>query len=140
MTKNKLLLMLVITIAATACQVGLATDESERMYQLASPLTKLSAAIESTCFYKNPPPSAADHTLLSLATAHDETLLEPFVDFKLRAECKQQHGFVLVCSRDGNRGLLEDAGCSGKLDAHLWKDYEKGCEFTLSVQAICDVP
>jgi len=140
MMKNKLLLMLVITIAATACQVGSATDESERMYQLASPLTKLSAAVESTCFYKNPPPGAADQMLLNLAIVHDATLLEPFADFKLRAECKQQHGFVLVCSKDGDRGLLEDAGCSGKLDSHLWKDHKKSCEFTLSVQAICDVP
>lgn len=138
MTRNKLLLV-VITIAATACHVGSATDESESMYQLASPLTKLSSAVESTCFYKNPPPGAADHTLLGLATAHDVTLLEPFVDFKLRAECKQQHGFVLVCSKDGDRGLLEDAGCSGKLDGHLWKDHKKSCEFTLSVQASCDV-
>jgi hypothetical protein len=131
--------MLVITIAATACQVGSTTDESE-MYQLASRLTKLSAVVESTCFYKNPPSNTVDQALLGIATAHDTTLLEPFVDFKLRAECKQQHGFVLVCSKDGDRGLLEDAGCSGKLDGHLWKDHKKRCEFTLSVQAICDVP
>lgn len=137
--KNKLLLV-AITVAATACQIGSATDESGRMYQLASALTKLSSVVESTCYYKSPPSDATDHTLLSLATAHDATLLEPFAGFKLRAECKQQHGFVLVCSKDGDRGLLEDAGCSGKLDRHLWKSRANGCEFTLSVQASCGAP
>jgi len=42
--------------------------DREEMYIRASALTKLSAAVESTVRYKNPPPELSDRELLTLAT------------------------------------------------------------------------
>ena len=48
--------------------------DREEMYIKASALTKLSAAVESTVRYKNPPPGLNDRELLTLATRHDPAL------------------------------------------------------------------
>jgi hypothetical protein len=48
------------------------------MYIKASALTKLSAAVESTVRYKNPPTGLDDRELLALSTRHDPALLDNF--------------------------------------------------------------
>jgi hypothetical protein len=37
------------------------------------------------------------------------------------------------------RGLLEDAGCTGRLDKHVWQSpVAEPCEFSLDIKQICD--
>jgi hypothetical protein len=61
-----------ITIGFLAsCTSSQRGPDSEEMYVKASALTKLSAAVESTVRYKNPPPDLGDSELLELATRHD---------------------------------------------------------------------
>ena len=108
------------------------------MYILGSALTKLSAAVESTVRYKDPEDRISDAELLILATRHDPGLLEPFADYTVLVLRQDKHALVLVCTKDGNIGLLEDAGCSSELDRHLWKEEPpKRCEFTVKVQEAC---
>ena len=112
--------------------------EGEKMYILGSALTKLSSSVESTVRYKDPDEGISDAELLVLATRHDPGLLEPFADYKVLVLRQFKHAVVLVCTKDGNIGLLEDAGCSSELDLHLWKEEPaKRCEFTVQVQEVC---
>lgn len=114
-------------------------DDSE-MYALASALTKLTAAVEAAVF-EAPEDQTEDADLLAAATRHDSRLLARFRGYALHAKRDNGHALVLVCSPDGRVGLLEDAGCSAKLDAHLWKATpSKSCAFTLTAASACGVP
>jgi hypothetical protein len=113
--------------------------DREEMYIRASALTKLSAAVESTVRYKNPPPELSDRQLLTLATQHDAILLDNFKGYTIRVLRKARHSVVLVCDATGNRALLEDAGCSGPMDRHRWMgEKPEPCEFTIDAKKICD--
>lgn len=101
-------------------------------------LTKLSASIESTVSYKNPPANIDDSELLKLATEHEPMLLKPFENYMIRILKDNRHAVVLVCSKNGTYGLLEDAGCSAPLDKHLWQMPKTPCDFTFSIKDVCN--
>jgi len=129
-----------VLLASAGCTVSRAA-ETEKMYVLGSALTKLSASVEATVRYDDPPEGIGDNTLLILSTQHDPGLLEPFADYTVRISRQDGHAVVLVCDKDGKVGLLEDAGCSSEMDKHLWKvDPSRPCEFTLKVSEACPVP
>ncbi len=116
-------------------------SEDEQMLRLGSALTKLSAAVENSVRYKNPPPDLSDAELLALATQHDPALLDPFRDYAVRVLRQDRHAIVLVCTQDRQRGLLEDAGCTGKLDKQSWKENPpQPCEFGLAIPTVCSGP
>lgn len=130
-------IILVASVSLLGCREGNAMDP-EAMLRLASALTKLSAAVESTCRYKNPPEGLRDAGLVSFATRHDPSLSVPFRDYVVRGKCEERHGIVLVCTKDDGRALLEDTGCSARLDAHLWQaEPPRACEFTVKVEQAC---
>ena len=129
-----------VLFASVGCTVNRAA-KTEKMYVLGSALTKLSASIEATVRYENPPEGISDMELLDLSTKHDPGLLEPFTDLLIRVSRQDGHAIVLICDKDGKIGLLEDAGCSSEMDTHLWKvDPSRTCEFTLKVSEACPVP
>lgn len=109
------------------------------LYEKASELTKLSTVVESTVRYKNPPDNLSDDELLKLATQHDPVLLDRFSDFKVRVFQENKHSITLICTKDGARGLLEDAGCTTEMDRHLWQSETPPapCEFSLKIEEIC---
>ena len=111
--------------------------DREEMYIKASALTKLSAAVESTVRYKNPPTGLDDRELLALATGHDPALLDNFKGYTVRVLRQSRHSVVLVCDATGNRALLEDAGCSGPMDHHRWMGKLEPCEFTIETTEVC---
>jgi hypothetical protein len=138
MTKKLFVLALMAITLSCESDVEKQFDETE-MYSLASLLTKLVTTVESTVRYKKPAPELSDEELLILATLHDPGLLEPFTDYyTLKVFQQSRHAIVLVCTKDGSQGLLEDVGCSAKMDKHLWQ-YQPllPCEFTLTVEDIC---
>ncbi len=127
-----------ITIGFLAgCTSSQRNPNSEEMYVKASALTKLSAAVESTVRYKNPPPDLGDSELLELATRHDPVLLENFRGYKLRVLRQERHSVVLVCDAAGTRALLEDAGCSGPMDRERWMGKAEACEFSIDTKQVC---
>lgn len=127
---------LVLSFVA-GCTFSSKRPSSAEMYIKASALTKLSAAVESTVRYKNPPPELGDNELLALATRHDPILLENFRGYTLRVLRNERHSVVLVCDASGTRVLLEDAGCSGPMDRERWKEKPEPCEFSIDTRAIC---
>jgi hypothetical protein len=107
----------------------------------ASALTKLSATAESAVRYKAAPADLADRALLQWAASHDPALLAPFSGYTLKVLRRDRHAVVLVCTQDGVTALLEDAGCTGKLDRHRWRDAPgAACGFTLEPETVCAAP
>ena len=100
-----------VLLAFAGCTVSRAA-EAEKMYILGSALTKLSASVEATVRYEDPPEGIGDMELLILSTKHDPGLLGPFTDYTVCVSRQDGHAVVLMCDKDGKIGLLEDAGCS----------------------------
>lgn len=131
------IILISTTLLVSGCFQSFA-DEQEEMLIMASALTKLSSAVESTIRYKNPPSDATDDELLELSTQHDPGLLTPFEGYKIRLMDKDRHAVVLICTLDENQALLEDAGCSAELDAHHWDmPTLHECGFSLDMDKIC---
>jgi hypothetical protein len=122
---------------AAGCATGLKQPDGEEMYIKGSALTKLSAAVESTVRYKNPPPDLSDSELLTLATRHDPVLLENFKGYKVRVLRQDRHSLVLVCDAAGTQALLEDAGCTGPMDRNRWMEKPESCEFSINAKEVC---
>ena len=89
---------IVLSMLVSACAINPNAD-NEAMFIMSSQLTKLSAAVESTVRYKNPPADLDEQGLLMLSTQHDMQLLDSFSGFKVRALSKERHSVVLICSR-----------------------------------------
>ena len=120
------------------CTIGIAHD-SEDMLSLGSALSKLSATVESTVRYKNPPAGITDTDLLMLSTQHDPRILKPFSDYTVHVLTQDRYAVVLVCNKEGKYALLEDAGCSPELDKHLWREQDPiPCQFSLSPSTVCN--
>ncbi len=135
--------LILVLLLATAAPAGLLDMfrkdkvDAKTMNTLGSSLTKLSAAVESTVRYKNPPKNISDQELLTLSTKHDPGLLDAFKNYKVRVLQQDRHAVVLVCDKKGKRGLLEDAGCTGRMENQLWKDSKCPCKFTIKPQDAC---
>jgi hypothetical protein len=135
MKKNLFIIFCVLMISVVGCGKKKKIDD-KAMYSLASSLTKLAKAVESTVRYKKPPEKISDSDLLKLACKRDPKLLEPFKKYTVKVHKENRHAIVLVCTPNGKRGLLEDAGCTAKMDKHLWKS-SVACKFTLKIKNVC---
>lgn len=114
------------------------TVEQEKVFTLASALTKLSSTVEATVRYENPDKNLSDEELLKFSTKDDSSLREPFSDYKVKILNENRHAIVLICTQDETKALLEDVACTGEMDKHHWQLEEgKPCSFTLST-SICN--
>ena len=136
MIRNTVTVIFVLSFLA-GCTSSQRRVDSEEMYIKASALTKLSAAVESTVRYKNPPPELGESELLTLATRHDPILLENFKSYKVRVLRNDRHSIILVCDATGTHALLEDTGCSGPMDRHRWMGKPEPCDFSIDTKAVC---
>lgn len=134
---KRIVLLASLFILTTGCATDGSTKNPDEMYIAASALTKLSASVESTVRYKNPPENISDEELLQLATEHDPSLMTPFSGYTVRVLREDRHAVVLVCSEDGTLGLLEDIGCTAAMDKHLWQVEGSDCNFTLTSSSAC---
>lgn len=134
---KRIVLLASLFILTTGCATDGSTKNPDEMYIAASALTKLSASVESTVRYKNPPENISDEELLQLATEHDPSLMTPFSGYTVRVLREDRHAVVLICSEDGTLGLLEDIGCTAAMDKHLWQVEGSDCNFTLTSSSAC---
>jgi hypothetical protein len=104
---------------------------------LAASLINLSAAVDAYFSGAEAVPTGSDEEILRQATAHDSSLLAVFKPYRIRVQRQDSYAVLLLCTEDGRQAVLEDAGCSARLDRRA----EKGapCEFTLKVGAGCKV-
>ena len=129
-----------ITAVLTVCLLAAcATRPTEQeMNYLASALTKVSAAVDATVRYRRSADGLAEAELLRLSTAHDPALMKPFGGLTVRVLRDGRDSAVLVCEPQAGKALLEDAGCTAKLDQHRWNSGGTDrCEFTLDVKKVC---
>jgi hypothetical protein len=103
-------------------------------------MINLSSAVD---FYFSELPSAPiavdDAELLAAATEHDKLLLaDEFKHYQLKVEYQNAHAVLLLCNKDGNRALMEDVGCTARLD-RLVSEKNTPCSFTLKVNRDCEV-
>lgn len=129
-----------ITAALTICLLAAcATRPSEQeMNYLASALTKVSAAVDATIRYRRPADGLPEADLLRFSTAHDPALMKPFDGLTVRVLRDGRDSAVLVCVPRADKALLEDAGCTAKLDLHRWNDRGTDrCEFTIDIKKVC---
>jgi hypothetical protein len=129
--------VIVMLLLLGACGFTGAEVTRDEMNKRASELTKLSAAMESYIRYGDPVPGASEDELLKAATKDQPQLLGGFSDFKLRVLFQDRHSAVLVCTKSGDRALLEDAGCTGKMEVHHWEKKDAPCSFTVSIPKVC---
>lgn len=131
------LAFVVVALLLSGCASAQAQSVGD-MNELGSALTKLSSSVESTVRYKKQGADLDDKKLLILATRHDPSILEPFQGYYLRVLRQAGHSAVLVCTPDGTTALLEDAGCTARMEQHHWRATPgRPCEFTLSLNELC---
>jgi hypothetical protein len=65
-------------------------------------------------------------------------LLEPFRDYVLKARIQDGVGALLVCSKDGKEGIIEDVSCTTRPDTH--RPGGSSCVYLLDVKAVCESP
>lgn len=129
-----------IVVASLALSlVACASQPSEReMNYLASALTKVSAAVDATARHRRSTDGLDETQLLQAATAHDPSLLKPFEGLSVRVLREGRDSAVLVCKERSGGALLEDAGCTAKMDVHRWnQEASNRCEFSLNVKQVC---
>ncbi|CAN5418886.1 hypothetical protein BH10PSE16_BH10PSE16_36800 [soil metagenome] len=118
---------------------GCAAQLSEhKMNYLASALTKVSASVDATARYKRSTDSLDEAQLLRASTDHDPELMKPFEGMTVLVKRIGRDSAVLVCQANAGKALLEDTGCTAKMEVHRWRNSEVSrCEFTLDVQQLC---
>lgn len=117
---------------------GSATVKQEDPAVLAKSLGRLSTAMESYLLYEQRPAGASQEVLFSEGTRGQPGLLAEFDGYKLVLAREQARSMILVCTKDGKRALMEDVGCTPKIDRRLWEDgVNAPCEFTLEIKEVC---
>jgi hypothetical protein len=83
------------------------------------------------------PPDARDEKILETARERsgNTKLLEPFGNYLLKARIQEGVGVVLVCSKDGKEGIIEDVSCTTRPDT--LRPSGSPCEYLLDVKAVC---
>jgi hypothetical protein len=130
--------MAALCILISGCGIANEKIDPEEMYIKAAELRKLAVAVESTVQYKEPIVLLENEELLRMATEHNPALLEGFRRYVLKAKNANRHSVVLLCDASGKKALLEDTGCTGKLDVHHWKvETISPCEFSIKLEEVC---
>lgn len=106
-------LVLAIVVLLPGCARAQGAPDRDAQ-ELASALTKVASAVESTVHVKKQGAQLQDMDLLHAATRHDPGLLSPFRRYVLKAEQNGDHAIVIVCDSDAI--LLMDATCTRKAD------------------------
>ena len=120
-----------VVITVTVACIHMENQSESRMYTLAAALKKLSKTVETT-------PSVTGDELLNQATKRDPALLAPFKEYTVKVLRQDKHSAVMICDKKKNTALLEDTGCTAKLDLHHWRENSgSACEFTLSLAKTC---
>lgn len=111
--------------------------QAKVMMVLAGQLTKLSAAVDATVAFENPPARLNDAELIELSTQYDPSLRTPFSDYSVRVFRGGNHAVVLVCDKSAAIALLEDAGCTAAMDRYRWKESAGPCSFSIDPASAC---
>src|SRR6185369_13934596 len=135
--KHHILIILFTSMFLAACAAPIvAAPDAEERGRLSTKMVNLSSAVDTYFGDKTKIPTGNDVTILQNATTHDKRLLDPvFEPYLLKVQYQNPYAVLLLCSKDGKRAIMEDAGCSARLDRQIIQDAP--CEFTLHVIKGC---
>lgn len=112
--------------------------DAEKRGILSTKMVNLSSAVDTYFTDLPKPPTEIDAAILQNATHRDKRLLATeFELYVLKVQYQNPYAVLLLCSKDGKRAIMEDAGCSARLDRQVTNDAP--CEFTLHVSQGCIV-
>lgn len=127
----------VLAFVLVGCCAAQAQDEG-KMQRLGSALSQLSPAVEAVVCCDPEEGGLSDKGVFERATTDNPKRLAPFAHYTLLLKRQGKHSAVLVCTPDGKTALLEDAGCTFKMEVHHWRDRPGApCEFTLDLAKVC---
>lgn len=127
-----------ILILGAFANANASPPDDEERGRLSTKMVNLSSAVD--VYFTDLPeaPTESDESVLRNATQHDGRLLAPeFEPYLLKVQYQAPYAVLLLCSKDGKVALMEDAGCSARLDRQVID--EAPCEFTLQVSEGCQV-
>ncbi len=139
MKRNLLIVLGFILLTSISCQTDFTQmlSEAERG-KLSTSMVNLSASVDTYFSTLLSAPTEGDADILTKATSHDPDLLAPeFKSYLLKVSYQNTHAVLLLCSKAGNAALMEDAGCSARLDRQVTGS--SPCEFTLKVSMDCQI-
>ena len=131
--------LVAVALVLSACVTARdgAPDAQERA-RLSTKMVNLSSAVDT--YFSDLPqaPNDKDSTILRNATQHDKRLLAPeFEPYLLKVQYQDGKAVLLLCTKDGAGAIMEDAGCSARLDRQVMK--AEPCQFMLRVAEGCRV-
>ena len=134
---NRILALLIPILLLTAC-VTATEPTAEQRGILSTRMVNLSAAVDIYFYDLGKAPTDSDSVILQKATEHDKRLLAPeFANYELKVQYQNPYAVLLLCSKDGKSAIMEDAGCTARLDRQV--THSAPCEFTLHVNQGCHV-
>lgn len=126
-----------LLLCACSAPVDSAPSAKERG-RLSTQMVNLSSAVDAHFADLLQAPTDSDAVILQNATRHDKRLLVPeFEPYMLKVQYQNPYAVLLLCSKDGQRAIMEDAGCSARLDRQIMD--RAPCKFTLRVKQGCQV-
>lgn len=127
-----------IFLLAACLTATAAPPDNEERGRLSTKMVNLSEAVDT--YYSRLPkaPDDSDTVIMQNATQHDKRLMATeFEHYVLKVQYQNPYAVLLLCSKDGKKAIMEDAGCSARLDRQVIND--ASCEFTLHVNQGCRV-
>ncbi|MCF7966835.1 hypothetical protein V3O24_00135 [Methylobacter sp. Wu8] len=137
--KHDMSIILAVAMLLGACAVPIATvPDAKEQVRLSARMVNLSSAVDSYFSDLAEAPIDSDIAILQNATRNDPQLLaQEFNAYVLKVQFQNPYAVLLLCSKDGKRAIMEDAGCSASLDRQVTDAVP--CEFTLHVRQNCQV-
>lgn len=137
--KYRTLTGLIAALLLSACNASIDHLPSDKERgRLSTQMVNLSSAVDTYFADLPKAPTDSDAVILQMATRHDKRLLAPeFEPYVLKVQYQNPYAVLLLCSKDGKWAIMEDAGCSARLDRQII--HRAPCEFTLRVRKGCQV-
>ncbi len=137
--KYRTLMVLVAALPLSACSTSVdSAPSAKERGRLSTQMVNLSSAVDAYFADLPQAPTDSDAVILQNATRHDKRLLVPeFEPYMLKVQYQNPYAVLLLCSKDGQRAIMEDAGCSARLDRQIMD--RAPCKFTLRVKQGCQV-
>ncbi|MGZ5052928.1 MAG: hypothetical protein ACXWF8_09740 [Methylobacter sp.] len=134
--KKQIVIGFTFVLLLTAC-VGSVVEVKERQV-LSDKMVNLSSAVDSYFSDLAEAPIDSEINIIRSATRRDPRLFGPeFQPYLLKVQFQNPYAVLLLCSKDGSQAIMEDAGCSTRLDRQV--NQAAPCEFTLHVTQNCRV-
>lgn len=136
--KHLILIIVVTSMLLSACVAPIVAAPDAERGRLSTKMVNLSSAVDTYFANLSKIPTDSDATIVQNATVHDKRLLAPeFENYVLKVQYQNPYAVLLLCSKDSKRAIMEDAGCSARIDRQVVQDLP--CEFTLNVSKGCRV-